>query len=116
MTDGPDPERLDALEDRLQAARKAQEPAPAEESHYTAAQAGWRMVTELVVGLAIGFGIGYALDRFFGTEPWCMLVFTMFGFAAGIKVMMRTAAEIQQKNSAVAAPGQPGKSEMYDDD
>lgn len=117
MTDGPDPERRDALEKKLEAARKAREPAPVEESHYTAARAGWQMVTELVVGLLLGFGIGYAIDYFLGTMPWFMLIFTMIGFAAGVRTMMRTAQEIQDKNSKLDAPSAPaGQDKMYDDD
>lgn len=117
MTDDPDLERRDALEKKLEAARKAREPAPVEESHYSAAQAGWRMVTELVVGLLLGFGIGYGIDYLLGTMPWFMLIFTMLGFAAGVRTMMRTAQEIQNKNSMPDAPSAPaGQDKMYDDD
>ena len=117
MTDGPDPERRDALEKKLEEVKRARMPKKAEESHYSAAQAGWRMVTELVVGLLLGFGIGYAIDYFLGTMPWFMLVFTMLGFAAGVRTMMRTAQEIQDKNSKLDAPSTPaGQDKMYDDD
>lgn len=33
----------------------------------------WRMVTELVAGLAIGFA-GFGLDYLFGTTPFLMVV------------------------------------------
>ena len=112
-----DPKRLDALEEKLEAKRVKAKPEPAEENHYSAAQAGWRMVSELVVGLLLGFGIGYGIDMIFGTAPWFMLVFTMFGFAAGIRTMMRTAEEIQAKNSTQGANTAPaGQDKMYDDD
>lgn len=112
-----DPKRLEALDEKLSAARKAQEPEPREESHISQAQAGWRMVTELVTGLLLGFGIGFGLDALFGTTPWLMIIFIGFGFAAGIRTMMRTAKEIEKKNLTtdhVSAPS--GKEEMYDDD
>jgi len=49
------------------------------------------MVTELVAGLGIGFGIGYGLDMAIGTAPFLMLIFTLLGFTAGVKTMMRSA-------------------------
>ena len=58
------------------------------------------MVIELVAGLALGFGIGYGLDVLFGTLPILMVLFTLLGFAAGVKTMMRSAKEAQSKMSA----------------
>ena len=108
MTDGPDPERLAALNEKLEAAKAARAPKPREESHISQAQQGWRMVTELVAGLLLGFGIGYGLDLAFGTLPFLLILFTMFGFAAGVRTMMRTAGEVARKNAAadVASKGQ----------
>lgn len=43
--------------------------------------------------IAVGFGIGYLLDRFFKTSPYLLIVFTLYGVAAGfvnlIKVSKR---------------------------
>lgn len=117
MTDGPDPKRLDALSEKLEAARKAKQPVKAEESHYTAARVGWQMVTELVVGLLLGFAIGYGIDTLTDTRPVFMLIFTMLGFIAGVRTMMRTAQEIQEKNSKLDVPSTPaGQDKMYGDD
>lgn len=117
MTDGPDPKRINALSEKLEAMRKAKEPKVVEESHYTAARVGWQMVTELVVGLLLGFAIGYGIDTLTDTRPWFMLIFTMLGFVAGVRTMMRTAQEIQDKNLAKGADAAPiGKDKMYDDD
>lgn len=117
MNDGPDPKRLDELEERLRALRKAQEPAPRKESHVSQAQAGWRMVTELVVGLLLGFGIGYGLDSLFGTMPIFLILFTLLGFAGGVRAMMKSAAEIQQENAEAASkPARSAKAVEMDDD
>lgn len=99
MSDGPDPDRLNALEAKLKAKKKALTPEPAEEHHLSSAQAGWRMVTELVVGLLLGFGFGYGLDLFFGTIPIFLVLFTMLGFAGGVRAMMRSAEEIAKKHA-----------------
>ena len=43
----------------------------------------------LVAATAIGWAIGYGLDRWLGTGPWLMLVFTLFGIAAGFLNLFR---------------------------
>lgn len=37
----------------------------------------------LVSGPAVGFAIGYGLDRWLGTSPWCKLIFLVVGIGAG---------------------------------
>lgn len=96
MADQVDKERLKALEDRIEAAKKAGEKGPKTEG-VSAGEVGWRMVTELVAGIFIGFGIGWGLDWLYETTPILIVLFTMFGFAAGIKTMMRSARELQEK-------------------
>lgn len=103
MADDPETDRLKALEERIEKAKGAQAPKPHTEEHYSQAQLAWRMVIELVAGLGIGFGIGYGLDALFGTRPFLMVVFTLLGFAAGVKTMIRSAHEIQDKRLAEAA-------------
>lgn len=103
MSDQPDPDRLKALEERLDRAKAGHRPKPHTEEHYSQAQLAWRMVIELVAGLGIGFGIGYGLDALFGTLPWLMVVFTVLGFVAGVKTMIRSAQEVQRQNEAAAA-------------
>ncbi len=68
------------------------------------------MVTELVAGLGLGAAIGYGLDILVGTLPWGLIVFTLLGFVAGVKTMLRTAGEIQnsQATDAVAARDEEG--------
>ena len=97
----PDPNaRLKELEARIEAARKAAEPEKRhQDEHYSMAQQGWRMVIELVAGLMIGFGMGYGLDRLFGTLPIFLILFTLLGFVAGVRTMMRTAGEFQAGNA-----------------
>ncbi|MCA0044484.1 AtpZ/AtpI family protein [Celeribacter litoreus] len=103
MTDPHDPERLRALEERLEKAKKAQEPRTSRgEEHFSQANMAWRMVTELVAGLLIGFGMGYGLDKALGTTPLFLVLFIGFGLAAGVKTMMRTAKEIEKGQIAEA--------------
>ena len=97
MADQVDKERLKALEDKIEAAKKATEDGSKKSESVSAGEVGWRMVTELVAGIFIGCGIGYGLDTLFGTMPIFLVLFTLFGFAAGVKTMMRSANELQEK-------------------
>jgi ATP synthase protein I len=102
LKDGPDAERLKALEGRIEALRrdKTEAVAPAAlADKYSKAGLAWRMVIELVAGMAIGVGIGYGLDSLFGTLPIFLMIFTLLGLAAGIRVMMQTAQEFQRQQA-----------------
>lgn len=103
MAEGPDPKRLNDLDDRIERLKKTQEPEPRMDEHYSQAQLGWRMVIELVAGIVIGFGIGYGLDSLFGTLPIFLVLMTLLGFAAGVRTMMRTAKEVEEDQAAHAA-------------
>ena len=87
------------LEDKIANAKAAHRPQSQIEDHHSQAHAGWRMVTELVAGLLIGFCIGYGLDSLFGTLPIFLVLFVLLGFAAGVKTMLRSAQDIQRAQS-----------------
>jgi len=95
--------RLEALGVRIEAAKGGKVEKPHTEEHYSQVHLAWRMVIELVTGLAVGFGIGYGLDSLFGTIPFFLVLFTLLGLAAGIRVMMRSAEEVQREQLAKQA-------------
>ena len=101
----PDPQNdLSALDARIRALKDKGTPGKRhQEEHYSQAQQAWRMVIELVAGLGIGFGMGYGLDSLFCTLPVFLVIFTLLGFVAGVKTMLRSAAEMQKTNTADAA-------------
>lgn len=105
MANEPDPERLKALGERLAAKRKTEAPRPKAEDHHSAAQLAWRMVIELVAGIAIGFGIGYGLDSWLGTMPLFLVLFVLLGFAAGVRTMLRSAEEAREREAGPEGPG-----------
>ncbi len=43
------------------------------------------MATMIPVSTAVGFAIGYFLDKLFKTEPYLVVIFTIFGIIAGFK-------------------------------
>jgi ATP synthase protein I len=101
-------QRLDALEQRIRAAKAGKDDKPHQDEHYSQAQLAWRMVIELVAGLGIGFGIGFGLDRLFDTMPIFLVLFIFLGLAAGVKTMLRSAQEVQRKQAAAAATTRNG--------
>lgn len=99
MTDPANKDRLAELEARIQQVKDKGKPAPTVEDHHSQAQLAWRMVTELVAGIVIGFGIGYGLDVLLGTLPIFLVLFVLLGFAAGVRVMLRSVKELQETGS-----------------
>jgi ATP synthase protein I len=52
---------------------------------------GFRLSSELVVGVLIGTALGWLIDRWLGSLPWGMFVFSLLGFTAGVLNVMRQA-------------------------
>ena len=100
MGEGDIENPLKSLEEKIAAAKKAVEPEQPVQNKFSAAEVGWRMIIELTAGVFIGFGLGYGLDFLFDTQPVFILILTLFGFAAGVKTMMRTARDLRDKELA----------------
>src|SRR3954470_13495010 len=86
--------RLQRLGERLahpEGTSRQPEAGSSSKSDPSALARGFRLSTELVVGVAVGAFIGWALDRWLGISPWGMIVFLLLGFAAGVINVMRAA-------------------------
>ena len=104
MASEPDPDRLRALEARLeQVKEKPKAEVTTTAKGFSQGEVAWRMVIELATGIVLGAGIGYGLDVLAGTLPIFLIIFSLFGFAAGIKTMLGTARELAVKTAAQAA-------------
>lgn len=110
MSDEPDPARLAALEARLAQVKGAAEGIGATDAgkSFSQGEVAWRMVIELVTGMGLGLAIGYGLDALFGTMPILLVIFALFGFAAGVRTMLGTARQMTADQAAKAA-GQPDR-------
>ena len=53
-----------------------------------------RVGVEMMVAIVLGTLMGYALDKYFGTRPWLMVVGVMLGGAAGCLTVYRTVTSI----------------------
>jgi ATP synthase protein I len=108
MSDDPDPDRLRALEARIGKVKEKRTERRATDggkgNGFSQGEVAWRMIIELVTGMMIGLGIGYGLDVVFGTLPVFLVIFALLGFAAGVRTMLGTAA--QMRRDGVDGPGQ----------
>ena len=96
MASEPDPERLRALEQRLAAARDKPKPERSQTAKgFSQGEVAYRMVIELATGILVGVGIGYGLDVLFGTLPILLAIFSLVGFAAGVRTMLGTGGLVQ---------------------
>ena len=53
----------------------------------------FRVSSELVAGVAVGFAMGWGIDKSFDTSPWGMIVFLFLGFAAGVLNLLRATGQ-----------------------
>ena len=92
--------RLEELDRRIAKARAAKEPEKRSGSEkFHAMNMAWRMVMELVAGMAVGLAMGWGLDSLFGTLPLFLIVMGLFGFAAGIRTVLRSAKELERRQA-----------------
>ena len=102
MTDEDSPPPKNDLDARLRALRERMAGdrgggSPRRGAAQAASGFALRVGVELVAGLVIGGGIGWFLDRWFGTSPFMMILFFFLGAAAGIVGVFRTARELQRQ-------------------
>jgi ATP synthase protein I len=92
MMDEPDAARLKALEAKIaQLKGKPVARRSGDGKAFSQGEVAWRMVIELVSGMLLGLSIGFGLDYVFGTKPVFLVIFVLLGFVAGVRTMMKTA-------------------------
>lgn len=76
---------------------------------------------EMALAIAIGYGIGWWLDRRYDTKPRYMIIFLLIGVGAGFRGLIRVAQEERarqrkaSKEASAAAP-QPDATKPVDND
>ena len=104
MSGSEPPPSLEDLDARLKKARGARQTEPRAPSSAGGLAQALRLAMEMVAALAVGGMIGWGLDRWLDTGPWLLLVFLVFGSAAGVHNAYRTASQV----SAAAARNDDG--------
>ena len=62
---------------------------PPPRSNYRKVAALSSLALMLPSSIAVGLFMGYFLDRLLGTDPWLLIVFTLFGVASGFLSLFR---------------------------
>ena len=57
----------------------------------------FKLGTELIAAVIVGTIIGFILDNWFGTKPILIIIFFLFGAAAGITNVFRAAKRMQEQ-------------------
>ncbi len=63
----------------------------------SAARIGITVAADLLAGVLVGAGIGYVLDLLFGSKPLMLVIFLLFGGAAGFLNVYRTVKNEERK-------------------
>jgi ATP synthase protein I len=95
-SDDPEAKRLADLEFRLNQARGGR---PRPEGRKPPSKIGFafRLSTEMLAAVVVGGGIGWGLDRVFGTTPFLLIVMVFLGAAAGFRNVVRVTREFDAK-------------------
>ena len=90
---------LDDLKTRLKIAKTKLQKQNLEKSEKKGIFMGnaFKLGTELVASVAVGTIIGYILDNWFDTKPILIIVFFLFGAAAGILNVFKAAKKMQKE-------------------
>ena len=59
----------------------------------------WKLSTELLASVFVGFLLGYGVDTLAGTGPWGLLIGLGLGIAAGFMSVFRTAGAMVAKTA-----------------
>ena len=74
-----------------------------------------RYGAEFVANVFVGGFIGFWIDKFAGSDPWGLLIGGTFGFAAGIRAIMRAYKELNARAQELAA-GQTAPTDGTEDE
>lgn len=57
-----------------------------------------RVASDLVGGVIVGAALGWGFDRLFDTSPWGLIVLFLFGFAAGLRNVLKSTGLSRSSN------------------
>lgn len=94
---------LDSLEEKLNAAkaRRDAKTKTDEQADNSLLGLAWRLSTELLAAVFVGWFLGWLFDRYIGTAPWGTLIGLGFGIAAGFTSVFRSAARMDAKSAHI---------------
>ncbi|MDD8027712.1 MAG: AtpZ/AtpI family protein [Acidobacteriota bacterium] len=63
--------------------------APGEPLGYRSIWSLSSLALNLPVSIAVGLFFGYVLDKWLGTKPWMLIIWTLLGVASGLMTLIR---------------------------
>lgn len=68
-----------------------------------------RVASDLVGGVIVGAALGWGFDRLFDTSPWGLIVLFLFGFAAGLRNVMKSTGLTRSSSGGADGNGEPNQ-------
>ena len=101
--------------ERLKSARRKAglDQSPSSPPPISLASYAFRLATELVAGVLVGGGVGWAIDRVAHTSPFGVIICLLLGFLGGMLNVMRA---VKQMNAQLSANTPPAVADDEDDD
>ena len=109
----PTESREEAIERLTRRASELEAATAPKTSEHLAAQAvtsqAYKIIAELLGGVFLGLGLGFGVDRLFGTNPWGLISGVLLGFALSLWMARRTANRLmaQAKAAGIQAEAIP---------
>jgi len=91
-----DEEKLQELKERIQTAKAINTPQKKRKKE-SGAGFGFKISTEIIAALIVGVGIGLIVDKYFGTKPFGLIIFFIFGALAGFLNVYRVMRRIEKQ-------------------
>jgi len=101
----PEADTLEELETKLEKARRRNK-VRREDTPPSKLGIAFRLSTEIVAAVIVGGGIGWGLDRLFGTSPVLLIVMFLIAVGAAFRNVIRAANEM---NESMPPPGPDAK-------
>ena len=103
MSDDKQPPNLTELDAELRKARQRHDKEHGEDRpglrSESSAGAGYRVGVELFAGMLFGGGLGWFLDKQFGTKPWLLVGLFLLGSAAGLLNAYRAVKRAERESA-----------------
>ena len=91
-----DDDKLKDLKERIDTAKSLNTPPPKKKKE-SGAGFGFKISTEIIAALVVGVGIGLIVDKYFGTKPFGLIIFFIFGAIAGFLNVYRVMRRIEKQ-------------------
>ena len=91
-----DDDKLKDLKERIDTAKILNTPPPKKKKE-SGAGFGFKISTEIIAALVVGVGIGLIVDKYFGTKPFGLIIFFIFGAIAGFLNVYRVMRRIEKQ-------------------